>query len=100
MKKIRYDCEILRENLRETLIQFVNCRLINILENYYSIVENGEIWIKNGRIIDGKKIFYDEKCNADLQVDCCGLIIAPGFIDIQINGYCFIISYHRYHFYQ
>lgn len=31
-------------------------------------------------------MFFDEKGFADVQIDCKGSIVAPGFIDTQING--------------
>ncbi|ETN71755.1 hypothetical protein NECAME_19187, partial [Necator americanus] len=42
--------------------------------------------VRDGKIIDGAAVFYDEKRNPDIQVDCEGHILSPGFIDIQING--------------
>jgi len=33
-----------------------------------------------------KKIYFDEKVVADEVIDCKNSIIAPGFIDMQING--------------
>lgn len=36
--------------------------------------------------MNAEKVFFDERVRADVQVDCQGLIIAPGFIDIQVNG--------------
>lgn len=62
-------------------IQFKNCRLIR---NHQIIVD--DLWIRNGKIINPEPIFFEEKISADVQIDCDGLIIAPGFIDIQING--------------
>lgn len=42
--------------------------------------------MREGRILDPEKLFFDEKGYADERVDCEGSIIAPGFIDVQING--------------
>lgn len=42
--------------------------------------------MREGRILDPEKLFFDEQGYADEQVDCEGSIVAPGFIDIQING--------------
>ncbi|KAK6043411.1 hypothetical protein COOONC_19084, partial [Cooperia oncophora] len=42
--------------------------------------------VRDGKIIDAANIFYDERRKADIQVDCEGQILSPGFIDIQING--------------
>lgn len=37
-------------------------------------------------------MFYVEQVEADTSVDCGGLLIAPGFIDIQINGMYYILK--------
>uniref|UniRef100_A0A0R3Q067 N-acetylglucosamine-6-phosphate deacetylase n=1 Tax=Angiostrongylus costaricensis TaxID=334426 RepID=A0A0R3Q067_ANGCS len=42
--------------------------------------------VRNGKIVDALSVFFDERRRADIQVDCDGLILSPGFIDIQING--------------
>lgn len=33
-----------------------------------------------------KQVFYEQKRKPDTVIDCKGHIIAPGFIDLQING--------------
>ncbi|XP_013388887.1 N-acetylglucosamine-6-phosphate deacetylase-like isoform X2 [Lingula anatina] len=63
------------------IFQFKNCR---ILRNHSIFVE--DLWVRDGKIIDPEKLFYVEKGYADFQVDCKNAIIAPGFIDVQING--------------
>lgn len=45
-----------------------------------------DLWVREGKILDPEKLFFDEKGYADKRVDCEGSIIAPGFIDVQING--------------
>lgn len=42
--------------------------------------------MREGKILDPEKLFFDEQGCADLRVDCNNNIIAPGFIDVQING--------------
>lgn len=64
-----------------TLKQFKNCR---ILRNHK--IQKEDLWIRNGKIINPEKIFFDEKTKADIQIDCRNAIIAPGFIELQING--------------
>lgn len=66
---------------RPKLIQFVNCR---ILRDHKIIKE--DLWVRNGKIENPEKVFFDEKIQSDLKVDCKNAIIAPGFIDLQING--------------
>ncbi|XP_055526353.1 N-acetylglucosamine-6-phosphate deacetylase [Wyeomyia smithii] len=66
---------------KQTIIQFRNCHL---LRNHHIIVE--DLWVRAGQIIDPEKVFFDEQEQANLQIDCKGAIIAPGFIDLQING--------------
>ena len=71
------------------LYQFVNCR---ILRNHKIV--NEDLWLKNGIIQDPQKIFYEQKVVSDIVVNCKGLYLFPGFIDLQINGntrICFIL---------
>lgn len=42
--------------------------------------------MREGKILNPEKLFFDEKGSADIQLDCKDSIIAPGFIDVQING--------------
>lgn len=68
----------------EEIIQFKNCRLIR---NHQLIVD--DLWIQNGKIINPEPVFFDQKIPSHQQIDCDDAIIAPGFIDIQINGMIF-----------
>ena len=52
------------------------------------IIEKGDVWVRAGKVIDPLSLFYEEKKAPDLVIDCKDLIVAPGFIDIQINGRC------------
>lgn len=61
--------------------QFTDCR---ILRDHKIIKE--DLWVRDGKILNPEKIFFDERKNADVKISCKGAIIAPGFIDIQING--------------
>lgn len=63
------------------LYQFHNCK---ILRN--SKIYNDDLWVRNAKIVDPQKVFYDEKITADEKIDCNGSLISPGFIDLQING--------------
>lgn len=47
-----------------------------------------ELWVQGKTIIDPQKYFYDVSRRADEEVDCKGMILAPGYIDIQCNGIC------------
>lgn len=67
--------------MTDEIIQFRNCRLIR---DHQLIAE--DLWVRNGRIINPEPLFFDERALAHQQVDCLNAIIAPGFIDIQING--------------
>lgn len=64
-----------------SITQFVNCR---ILRNHQ--LQREDLWVREGQILDPEKLFFDEKGFADERVDCEGNIVAPGFIDVQING--------------
>lgn len=63
------------------VIQFWNC---NLLRNHQIIKD--DLWIRGGIILDPHVVFFDENVAADVKIDCKGLLIAPGYIDVQING--------------
>jgi N-acetylglucosamine-6-phosphate deacetylase len=94
------------------LIKFKNCR---ILRDHKIIRE--DLWVRDGKIINPEKVFFDEQRQAHLvnlithqssstclmtsksvfflsqQIDCHNAIISSGFIDLQINGsFCQIFS--------
>ena len=66
------------------LLQFRNCC---ILRNHK--IYRDDLWVRDGKIIDPEKVFFDERIPADIQIDCENSIIAPGYIDVQINGRCY-----------
>uniref|UniRef100_A0A7N9AVJ1 N-acetylglucosamine-6-phosphate deacetylase n=1 Tax=Mastacembelus armatus TaxID=205130 RepID=A0A7N9AVJ1_9TELE len=63
------------------ITQFINCRILRDHK-----LQREDLWVREGRILDPEKLFFDEQGYADKHVDCEGSIIAPGFIDVQING--------------
>ncbi|XP_068193680.1 N-acetylglucosamine-6-phosphate deacetylase [Antennarius striatus] len=63
------------------ITQFINCRILREHQ-----LQREDLWVREGRILDPEKLFFDEQGYADQKVDCEGSIIAPGFIDVQING--------------
>ncbi|GMS86178.1 hypothetical protein PENTCL1PPCAC_8353, partial [Pristionchus entomophagus] len=76
---VRYDDPSLRAVVRGRLVQLINCRVIE-----GGAMVDKHVWFRDGLILDSARV--EEKRAADVQVDCCGLILSPGFIDIQING--------------
>jgi len=64
-----------------TLKRFTNCRLVRNGQ-----LVRDDLWVRKGAILDPEKIYFDEKVVADEVIDCKNSIIAPGFIDMQING--------------
>ena len=63
------------------LVRFSNCTLLR----HHHIISD-DLWVRNGKILNPEKVFFDERIRADVVTDCEGLLIAPGFIDVQING--------------
>ncbi|KAM4026176.1 N-acetylglucosamine-6-phosphate deacetylase [Anomaloglossus baeobatrachus] len=63
------------------IVQFRNCRILRDHKLQWE-----DLWVRQGKILNPEKLFFDEKGAADVQVDCQGRIVAPGFIDVQING--------------
>lgn len=64
------------------LVQLINCRLVRDGQ----ILTEDDLYVRNGKIVDPEKVFFDEKGASHLRIDCKGALIAPGFIDLQING--------------
>ncbi|PAV86342.1 hypothetical protein WR25_14660 [Diploscapter pachys] len=81
MKKVKFNSSDLHEYPADCLVQFVNARVLR-----GGKLEFDHVWVKNGKIIDAMCVFFDERREADIQVDCEGQIICAGFIDLQING--------------
>ena len=65
------------------LVKFTNCRLA--LEG--KLIEK-DLWVDSnkGIIVDPQTCFYDKLAMPDRVIKLGGKIIAPGFIDVQING--------------
>ena len=63
------------------LIQFWNCYL---LRDHKIICD--DLWVRDGSILDPHVLFFEENVGADVKIDCKGLLIVPGYIDVQING--------------
>lgn len=61
--------------------QFKNCYIV---VDHELILE--DLWCQGGKIVNPEKVFFDERVSADVQIDCQGRIISPGYIDVQING--------------
>jgi len=65
------------------LIKFTNCKL-----TIDGTLKDQDLWIDSakGVIVNAQKVFYDEQRPADQIINLGGKVIAPGFIDVQING--------------
>ncbi|VDL73485.1 unnamed protein product [Nippostrongylus brasiliensis] len=81
MMRVSYNSPVLEEDLSDKLVQFINAK---VLRDGKLISDH--VWVRYGKIIDASAVFFEERRKADIQVDCQGLILSPGFIDIQING--------------
>ncbi|XP_034670972.1 N-acetylglucosamine-6-phosphate deacetylase [Drosophila subobscura] len=66
---------------QQRLLQFTNCRLVR----GHQLVRD-DLWVRDGRIINPEPVFFDEQARAHKRIDCHNAIIAPGYIDLQING--------------
>lgn len=60
---------------------FRNCCLLRNHE-----IRKEDLWVCDGRIIDPEPLFFDGNKSFDVEIDCQGGLIAPGLIDLQING--------------
>ena len=71
-----------------TMTRFTHCRVVR----GDALVEE-DLWVQDGVVVDPKKRFWASSSAEDfmdggtvVDVDCGGAIVAPGFIDVQING--------------
>ena len=48
----------------------------------------GDLWISSitGKILHSQEVFYEYHVVPDEVIDLKGKILAPGFIDVQLNG--------------
>lgn len=77
-------------SLASAIIQFTDCL---ILRNHQIV--KADLVVQNGKILDPQKLFFNSKRKADIVISCNDAIIAPGFIDLQINGEnVYYIFYH------
>jgi hypothetical protein len=71
----------------ECVIRFRNFRRLDVRRK---IIELDDVWVRDGKVIDPERRFWEaSKGNefyADKIIDGHGLILSPGFIDIQLNG--------------
>ncbi|KAG7305591.1 hypothetical protein JYU34_009678 [Plutella xylostella] len=63
------------------LTRFHNCFILRD-----SKIIKEDLWVRDGKIANPEEVFYVEQNQADVTVNCDGQLIAPGYIDIQING--------------
>ena len=63
------------------IIQLTNCRVLR-----EDALAKQDLWIQDGRFIDAQKHFYAHRRSADVKINCDGLIVAPGFIDLDVGG--------------
>lgn len=68
---------------RNGLTKFTNCRLLR-----GGRLVNEDLWVSSisGKIIHSQASFYDELNLPDETINLGGRIIAPGLIDVQLNG--------------
>lgn len=72
-----------RDPASPRITKFTNCRLVRGLE----LVEQ-DLWIdsRSGRILKDQEAFYEYRLSPDQVIDLGGRILAPGLIDVQLNG--------------
>ena len=66
------------------ITKLTNCRLV-----LPDDVVRRDLWVSGttGRILDPQTAFYDQHAAPATSVDLGGRLVAPGFIDLQLNGY-------------
>jgi len=67
----------------KAITKLTNCRLIK----GHQLVEE-DLWISSdtGKILNRQETFFSQHAVPDQVIDLGGRIVAPGFIDVQLNG--------------
>ena len=67
----------------DRVIRFTNCRL-----TIGDHLVQQDLWIcaSTGRIVDAQRCFFERRTGPSVIHDLGGRILAPGFIDTQLNG--------------
>lgn len=63
------------------ITRFRDCKVLQRGE-----LVGGDVWVKGGVVIDPMRLFFRERRLPDRVLDCTGMVAAPGFIDLQVNG--------------
>lgn len=67
---------------KSKITKIVNARLL--LD--HKIVKDSYLWFQDGKIIHPQNLFFDQHRDADEIIDAQGMMVVPGYMDIQING--------------
>lgn len=75
--------DLFSTSAREGITKFTNCRLVRGDQ-----LVNEDLWVSadTGKILESQEAFYTHYVVPDQVIDLGGRIIAPGFIDVQLNG--------------
>ncbi len=71
------------------IIRYKNCKVLR-----GGVLEESDVWVRNGRVIDPMMVFFKERVLANVTINCNGLIASPGFIDLQVNGKLLKLELH------
>ncbi|ORY04896.1 putative N-acetylglucosamine-6-phosphate deacetylase [Basidiobolus meristosporus CBS 931.73] len=69
-------------SVQSKVLKIINGRIVRDGK----IVVGEYLYVKDGKFIDGKSHFWEGRSTPDLVLDAKNAIIAPGYIDIQLNG--------------
>ncbi|KAJ2335485.1 N-acetyl-glucosamine-6-phosphate deacetylase [Coemansia sp. RSA 2337] len=71
------------------ITQIYNCRVLRSHK-----LEHDDVWFQDGRIINPTSLYGLR--NPDSRIDARGLIVAPGLVDVQLNGaFGYDFSYNK-----
>jgi len=71
-------------NAVEDVVRYTNCRLLRD-----GALRHEDLWVQGGRVVSPQELFWGGKRKralADTVVDCKGMILSAGLIDLQLNG--------------